>query len=315
MEALKKISDIAGKWMAVIIVAVAVVSLLEPHIFAWIKTGWVNYLLGIAMFGMGLTLTVQDFREILTHPLDVLIGFAAQFTVMPVLAFVLTKAFDLPAELAIGVILVGACPGGTASNVMTYLAGGHVALSVSMTICSTLFAPVLTPMLTYLYAGQRVGVDVMGMFLSVVKVVLLPVIVGFIINRLFHKQVDRYKAALPLVSTGAVVMIVAAVVSANAERILASAGLIFIVVVLHNLLGYGIGYGVGSILRMDGSKKRALSIEVGMQNSGLAAGLATAHFAQYPMAAIPGAIFSVWHNISGAILANIFRLQKCADGR
>lgn len=193
---------------------------------------------------------------------------------------------------------------------MTYLAKGNVALSVSMTICSTLFAPVLTPFLTYLYAGQRVEVDVAGMFLSVVKVVLLPVVAGFIMNHFFHRQVDRCKAMLPLVSTVAVVMIVAAVVSANSERILASAGLIFLVVILHNLLGYGIGFWIGGILRMDVSKKRALAIEVGMQNSGLATGLAAAHFASYPMAAIPGAVFSVWHNISGAILANIFRSQR-----
>ena len=161
----------------------------------------------------------------------------------------------------------------------------------------------------YLYAGQRVDVDVAGMFLSVVKVVLLPVIAGFVINHFLQGQVEKCKAVFPLVSTVAVIMIVAAVVSANAKKIAASAGLVFLVVILHNLLGYGIGFGIGSIFRMDTAKKRALSIEVGMQNSGLATGLATAHFASYPMAAIPGAVFSVWHNLSGAVLANIFHLQ------
>ncbi len=305
----KKISDLIGKWMAVIIVIVAVLSLFIPSLFSWIKTGWVNYLLGIAMFGMGLTLTVDDFKGIISHPFDVAIGTVAQFTVMPLLAFLLTKIFGLPVELAIGVILVGTCPGGTASNVMTYLSEGNVALSVSMTICSTLLAPVLTPLLTLLYAGQRVDVNAFGMLISVVKVVLLPVVVGFIINLFFHKQVEKCKDILPLVSTMAVVMIVASVVSANAEKIIASIGVIFIVVILHNVLGYIIGYAIGAAFRMDYAKKKALSIEVGMQNSGLATSLATTHFASYPMAAIPGAVFSVWHNISGAILANIYRLK------
>ena len=311
MKVLKKIADIIGKWMAVIVVVVAAFALFIPSSFAWIKTGWVNYLLAIAMFGMGLTLKISDFKEIIKHPTDVLVGFVAQFTIMPLLAFILTKVFSLPTDLAIGVILVGTCPGGTASNIMTFLAKGNVALSVSMTICSTIFAPILTPFLTYLYAGQRVDVDIWGMFLSVFQIVLLPVLAGFIINYFFHKAVDKCKDILPLISIISIVMIVGSVVAANADKILASVGVIFIVIILHNLLGYGCGYAVGLIFRMDMSKKKALSIEVGMQNAGLATGLATTHFALYPMAAIPGAVFTIWHNISGAVLASIYsRISK-----
>ena len=306
MKALEKLSDLVGKYMAVIVILVAALALLSPQTVSFLKTSYVNPLLGLVMFGMGLTLKPADFKVVFSRPKDVLIGCASQFVIMPLLAFLLTKVFQLSPELAVGVILVGTCPGGTSSNVMTYLSKGDVALSVGMTSVSTILAPLLTPLLTLLYAGQRVEVNVVSMFVSIVEVVLLPILLGFVINRFFHSFTQNAVRVLPLISTTAIVAIVAAVVSANSAKILTSGLLILVVVILHNLLGYAAGYMVARLLKLDTAKCRAISIEVGMQNSGLATSLATTHFAQYPLATIPGAVFSVWHNISGAILANIF---------
>ena len=306
MNTLKKLSNFFGQNMAVIVIAVAALALFAPQSVSFIKTSYVNTLLGIVMFGMGLTLKPGDFKVVFSRPKDVIIGCIAQFTVMPLLAFGLTKAFNLPPELAIGVILVGTCPGGTSSNVMTYLSKGDVALSVGMTAVSTVLAPFLTPVLTYVYAGARVDVNMASMFLSIVKVVIVPIAAGFIINHFFFAVTRQIVEILPLISTTAIVAIVAAVVSANASKILTSGLLIVAVVICHNVLCYLLGFSIGKALKLDGSKCRAISIEVGMQNSGLATSLAATHFAQYPLATIPGAVFSVWHNISGAVLANFY---------
>jgi len=304
MKFLEKLSDFFGKWMALIVIAVAALALFAPQTCLWVKTSWINWLLGIVMFGMGLTLKVSDFKVAFSRPKDIIIGFIAQFTLMPLIAFALTKAFSLPTEIAVGVILVGTCPGGTSSNVMTYLSKGDVPLSVGMTAVSTLFAPLMTPLLTLLYAGQRVDVNAVAMFLSIVKVVLVPIALGLVCNYFFEKATCEIVRILPLISTIAIIMIIASVVSANSARLKTVGLIVVLVVILHNLLGYAAGYGVGKLLRLNTTKCRALSIEVGMQNSGLATSLAATHFAQYPLATIPGAVFSVWHNISGAVYAN-----------
>ena len=304
MEFLEKLSVFFGKWMALIVIAVAALALFAPQTCLWIKTSWINWLLGIVMFGMGLTLKMSDFKVVFSRPKDIIIGFIAQFTLMPLIAFVLTKTFQLPTEIAVGVILVGTCPGGTSSNVMTYLSKGDVPLSVGMTAVSTLFAPFMTPLLTLLYAGQRVDVNAVAMFLSIVKVVLVPIALGLVCNYFFGKVTREIVRILPLISTLAIIMIIASVVSANSGRLKTVGAMVVVVVVFHNLLGYATGYGIGKLLRLDATKCRALSIEVGMQNSGLATSLAATHFAQYPLATIPGAVFSVWHNISGAVYAN-----------
>ena len=306
MNVLKKITNFVSRYMAAIVILMALIALFAPSSVSFIKTSYVNTLLGIVMFGMGLTLKPDDFKVVFSRPKDVIIGCIAQFTIMPLLAFGLTKLFHLSPELAVGVILVGTCPGGTSSNVMTYLSKGDVALSVGMTSVSTILAPFLTPLLTKLYAGQTVDVNVVSMFVSIIKVVIVPILLGFVINHFFKKFTETVVEILPLISTTAIVAIVAAVVSANSAKIMTSGLLIIGVVILHNVLGYTIGYGVGKVLKLDESKCRAISIEVGMQNSGLATSLATVHFAQYPLATIPGAVFSVWHNVSGAILANFF---------
>lgn len=310
MKVLGKISDFVGKYMAVLVLAVAALALFMPQSVSFIKTSYVNTLLGIVMFGMGLTLKASDFKVVFSRPKDIIIGAVAQFTIMPLLAFVLTKLFQLPPELAVGVILVGTCPGGTSSNVMTYLAKGDVALSVGMTGVSTILAPFLTPLLTKLYAGQTVDVDLLSMFLSIVKVVIVPIVLGCIINKLFSSFTEKVTTILPLVSVTAIVAIVAAVVSANSSKIMTCGFLIMLVVVLHNCLGYALGFAVSKALKLDMSKCKAVAIEVGMQNSGLATSLAATHFAQYPLATIPGAVFSVWHNISGAIFANFIASKE-----
>ncbi len=294
--------------MGLLVLAVAALSLFVPSSFLWLETSVINPLLGIIMFGMGLTLSPHDFKIVLSRPKDILLGCLAQFTVMPLLAWLLTWLFSLPKELALGVILVGCCPGGTASNVITYLAKGDLALSVGMTATSTLLAPVLTPLLVLLLAGTMVDVDTVGMLKSIVYVVIAPIVVGLLCQRFFPQKTKSVVPALPALSALAIAMVVGIVVSHNAERLM-TAGLVVIAVVMaHNLLGLGIGFLLGRILRLPRAKSVALSIEVGMQNSGLASSLAVLHFAAYPLATIPGAVFSVWHNISGALAAKLFLL-------
>lgn len=310
MKLLTKISESFGKYMAIIVLAVAALALFVPASSLWIDTAWINYLLMIIMFGMGLTMKPRDFAPVFTRPKDILIGCAAQFIIMPSLAFGLSRLFGLDPALTAGVVLVGTCPGGTASNVITYLSKGDVALSVGMTGVNTLLAPLLTPAITYLLLQTTVKVDVWNMFWSIVTVILIPIALGFLINMLFASYVSNVTVVLPLVSTLAICLIVASVVSHNAERIFSAGAIVLAVVILHNLLGYLCGFGLGKLFKMGPSKTKALSIEIGMQNSGLATSLAGTAFPQLAMATVPGAVFSVWHNISGAILAGFYRRWK-----
>ena len=295
--------------MAVIVLAAAALSLFAPASALWIQTSWVNYLLMLVMFGMGLTLKPEDFKVVFTRPKEILIGCVAQFSIMPLLAFLLGKAFGLDAALMAGLVLVGTCPGGTSSNVITYLSNGDVAFSVGMTSVNTLLAPVLTPAITYLLLRTTITVDAAGMFVSIVKVVIIPIALGFIITHFWGDRTAKAVKVLPMVSVIAITMIVGAVVSHNSEKILSTGAVVFAVVVLHNLLGYACGYILGCILKLPMDKKKALSIEIGMQNSGLATSLAGSAFPGLAMATVPGAIFSVWHNISGAVLAAIYRKE------
>ena len=306
MKTLEKISGWAGKYMAVIALLVAIIALVFPDpVKGVIKTSYVNTLLGIVMFGMGMTLKLSDFKVVFTKPKAVITGILSQFIIMPLLAFLLVKIFNLDPALAVGVILVGSCPGGTSSNVMTYLAKGDVALSVGMTACTTILAPVVTPALVLLLGGATINVSYVSMLMSIVQVVLVPIVLGFVINHFFEKFAQACAKVLPLVSVIAICLIIMAVVAANASKIMTVGWLIVVVVMLHNLCGYALGYGVGKVLGLSRDQMRTLSIEVGMQNSGLATSLATVHFATMPLAAVPGTVFSVWHNISGAIYANI----------
>lgn len=300
---MKKTGAFVGRNMAWIVLVIAAMTLLIPETGLWVRTSWINYLLMIVMFGMGLTTKPSDFAVVFRRPRDVITGCAAQFIVMPLLAYLLGKAFRLDDALLVGVILVGTCPGGTSSNVITYLSNGDTALSVGMTAISTFLAPVLTPALTYLYLRTTVSVDAVAMFLSIIQVVIVPIGLGLLINRLSGTYTQRIKDALPVVPVTAICLIVAAVVSHNSAKILSTGAVIFAVVILHNLLGYLCGYLIGILFKMDLPRRKAVAIEVGMQNSGLATTLAGTAFPNLAMATVPGAVFSVWHNISGAMLA------------
>ena len=288
----------------VLILAAFAVSLAVPAQLSPLSAG-TDVALGIIMFGMGLTLTPPDFALVVKRPLPVLVGVVAQFVIMPTLAWVLAKAFQLDPMLAAGVILVGCAPGGTSSNVISYLAKGDVALSVTMTSISTLLAPLMTPLLTRWLAGQYMPVDAGSMAMSIVKMVLVPVVGGLVVRVLFTRAVERVLPAMPWVSVLGICYVVLAVVSKSAEKILSAGLLILVVVACHNVLGYLFGYGAGRMLGRDSRVCRTISIEVGMQNSGLAAALATTYFS--PAAALPGAVFSTWHNLSGAVLAAFYR--------
>lgn len=303
---IKRICKLISDYMGVLVLLAAVVALITPGTFSGIKPTVINPMLGVIMFGMGMALQIKDFNIVFSHPKDVLIGCLAQFTVMPLLAWMLARIFSLDEALTIGVVLVGCCPGGTASNVITYLAKGDLALSVGMTAVSTLLAPLLTPLLVWFLVGKSVNVDVAGMLLSILWVVILPIVAGLVVKSVWTKFTERATAYLPAVSSLAIAFLVLVIISSNAQRLLMGGMIIILVVMLHNLCGLSLGWLIGRVLRLPDAKQRAISIEVGMQNSGLASGLATLHFATYPMATIPGAIFSVWHNISGAIVARLY---------
>ncbi len=280
----------------------AALALWQPELFVWLKA-YIPWILGIIMLGMGMTMTVDDFKGVLQSPKAVLIGVVAQFVVMPGLAYVLCKLFNLPPEIAVGVILVGCCPGGTASNVITYMAKGNVALSVACTSVSTLLAPVLTPAIFYLLASQWLKIDAASMFISILQVVLLPIIVGLILRTWLKRQVESYIQVMPLVSVIAIVAIVAAIIGGSKAAILQSGLLILAVVILHNGLGYLLGFTAARFFKLPYADSKAIAVEVGMQNSGLGVALAAVHFAASPITAVPSAIFSLWHNISGPALA------------
>ena len=283
--------------MAWLVLAAAVLAMVFPGAFQQLRPTLINYLLGVVMFGMGLTLNLNDFRIVFSRPKDVALGCLAQFTVMPLLAWLLARLFQLDEALTLGVVLVGCCPGGTASNVITYLAKGDL-------------APVLTPLLTWVLAGKSIQVDMVSMFLSILWVVIVPIVAGLLIKWMWPKFTERATDYLPAFSSVAIAFIVSIVIAANADKLTRGGLLIVVVVMLHNVCGLAFGYLIGLLLRLAEPKKRAIAIEVGMQNSGLASSLATIHFAAYPLATIPGAIFSVWHNLSGATVAYLFNRKS-----
>lgn len=303
-QAEERSAFIATLGFPLLVIAVGVIGFAAPGVVEPIS-GWTTWLLGIVMFGMGLTLTGNDFVYVAKKPLPVVIGVIAQFVIMPLAAVLLTWMLRLPPEIAAGVILVGCAPGGTSSNVVSYLARGDVALSVTMTSVSTLLAPIFTPLLTLWLAGEHMDVSAGPMALSIVKMVIVPVGLGLLVRLLAPRFVAAVLPALPWVSVIAIATIVAIVVSGSRDK-LAQAGLIvLLVVILHNAIGYALGYLTGRMTGQPEESTRTMAVEVGMQNSGMAATLAASYLS--PLAALPGAVFSVWHNISGAILALIFR--------
>lgn len=301
MRAVERISAFVGTWFALIVIGVGAIALVTPSTFAGGAPA-IPWLLALIMLGMGMTLRPADFTVVGKRPWALLLGVAAQYVVMPLVGYGLAKALGLSAALAAGMVLVGAAPGGTASNVMVYLARGDTALSVAMTTVSTLLAPLLTPLLVLWLADEYLPVDAGALFVSIVQIVLAPVAIGIVLRVVASKVVERILPAMPLVSVAGIAAVVAIVVAASSETVLSVGAVVVVAVVLHNALGLCIGYGVAKLTGRSIPGRRAVSIEVGMQNSGLAAALATVHF--NPAAALPAAIFSVWHNVSGPALAS-----------
>lgn len=321
LKIFQAISHFMGHYTSAVVILAAVIAAFCPGAFAWVKDlGLANILLGIIMLTMGCTLSTQDFKILLQRPLDILLGTLAQFTVMPFVAYGLSKAFDLSPELAVGIILVGCCPGGVSSNIMSFLCKGDVAFSVGMTTVSTLLAPVVTPLMVYWLAGEKIEVDAWGMFQNILVVTLLPVAIGCLFNYIFgnRKNFKDIQSCMPGISVICLAVIVGNAVRAAIPNLqlagngFALLGLTLCVVVCHNTIGYLLGYLIGTLFKFTIAKRRTISIEVGMQNAGLATNLAPQFFD--PIAVIPCAISCAYHSISGTILANLFsRFGKKID--
>ncbi|MBQ0072978.1 MAG: bile acid:sodium symporter family protein [Prevotella sp.] len=306
------------------IIAVAVVTYFVPSLFTWVHGATQSCILGFIMLTMGLTLTMQDMKVLAARPWDILIGTCAQFSLMPLIAWTLTVGVGylglvIPKPVIVGIILVGCCPGGVSSNIMSYLCRGDVAFSVGMTTVSTLLAPVMTPLLVLWLAGEQVEVDALGMFLNILIVTLMPVTVGFFANLFWGKNetFKKTQAVMPAFSVLGLACIVGGVISTVHDKLLQEGMefflLVFAVVLCHNSLGYLTGYTVGRIFGFSKAKNRTVSIEVGMQNAGLATVLASTFFAvTCPLAVIPCALSCAWHSISGTIIATWFRSRDNA---
>ncbi|HKX62967.1 MAG TPA: bile acid:sodium symporter family protein [Verrucomicrobiae bacterium] len=310
-RALHWITNLFPVW----VVLCCLVAMVQPAWFTWFKGNWIIWALAVIMLGMGVTLSFDDFRQVLTMPRAVAVGFVAQYTIMPFLGWSIARGLQLETPFAVGLILVACCPGGTASNVVTYLARAHVALSVLMTMCSTFGAVVMTPLLTKWLAGTYVPVDGWKLFLDTVTVVLAPLIVGLTLHHAAPRMVKSILPLAPLVSVIAIVMICASIIGANAGIIRQSAAILFLAVALLHLGGFALGWGFAWAFGYGENVRRTISIEVGMQNSGLGAFLAGKNFPSMPNAPTPCAISAVFHSVIGSILAGIWRLYPTKPER
>ena len=289
------------------IVLFSVIAFFFPQYFKGL-TSLIVPTLGIIMFGMGMTLEPGDFMEVFTRPGDIAVGVFLQYAVMPLAGFIIAELLGLEPLLAVGVVLLGSCPGGTASNVITYLAKGDVALSVTLTSVSTLLCPVLIPLLMYIFARQWIDVPVYKLFISSLQIVIIPVALGLLARSILRDKLERVLNILPSVSAAAIIFIVAVIVASNTDTIIRTGAAVVLAVVIHNFFGLSSGYYLARIFGMDVRKSRAVAIEVGMQNSGLAVALASKHFGA--LAALPPALFSIWHNVSGSVLAWWWRRKE-----
>lgn len=300
MEQLNRIANVITRFFPLWVVLFAAIAFFYPGLFKPLGK-YIIYLLGLIMLGMGLTMKLDDFKLVFSRPKDVLYGVTLRYMIMPLVAFVIAKLLGLPPSLAAGLILVGACPSGTASNVMTFIGKGDTALSVTVSSINTVLAPLLTPYIFLLLAGTLIPINAEALLMDILKVVLLPVALGIVIRMTAGDFVEKTIKIIPLVSVVAIIAIISIVVALSAAKLATVAVIAFIAVALHNGLGLGLGYGVSRGLGLNHRKSKALSFEIGMENSGLAVALAVAHLD--PVAAIPGAIFSVWHNFTGSLLA------------
>lgn len=301
MKTLNSISDVAGKYFAFIVILFSILAFIIPSAFTMFSA-YITILLGIVMFGMGLTLKASDFKLVFTNPIPVLIGVVAQFSIMPTIAFVIAHLLQLSPDLAAGLVLLGSVPGGTSSNVMVFLAKGNVPLSITMTSVSTILAPVMTPLLLLIFAGQWLPVDPMSMFMSIVQVIIVPIILGLIISKFLPSVTEKSIPILPLVSIVAITIIISAIVAGNKENIATAGLLVFVAVLMHNAFGLLLGYIAAKLFKLSKQDQRAIAIEVGMQNSGLGVSLANSYFS--PLAALPSAFASAWQVITDTFLAS-----------
>jgi BASS family bile acid:Na+ symporter len=285
----------------------SVVALFYPELFLPYRNT-IPVLLGLVMFGMGMTLSVEDFLLVLKRPRVILIGTALQYTLMPLIGFALSVAFSLPPELTTGFVLLGSCPGGTASNVICYLAKADVALSIVLTSASTLISFVMTPLLTWIYIGQTVHVDIYGMVISILQIVIIPVTLGIGLNTFLGSRTDRIRHVFPAFSVLTIIFIIAIIMALNRDTVMSAGLLVVSVVMMHNLIGLASGYGFSRMLGLSEIEARTIAFETGMQNSGLSVALAIKHFSS--IAALPGALFSIGHNISGSFLASCWAGKK-----
>ena len=309
---MKRIFKAIEKYFFIIILLAVAISLVYPNSFKWVLSNYnginiLNLLLGIVLFTMGTTLKVDDFVNVFKNPKEISVGLSAQYIVMPVLAFALAKLFSLDAGLTVGLILVGTVPGGTASDVITFLAKGDVALSVSLTAVSTVISPILTPLITSFLIGNPIHFIPLDMFISIIEIVIIPIILHLLLNYKFPEFCEKLKDYLPAISSIVICLIVAGVIGANKQAILTSSSIIIFVIILQYFLAMFLGFGFGYLAGMDKKQIITVAIELAFQNSGLSTGLAKTHFPSLSQATVPGALYSVWQNFAGSILAYVFR--------
>ncbi|MBN3859543.1 bile acid:sodium symporter family protein [Neisseriaceae bacterium PsAf] len=304
---MQRLTQFFFNYFSIVIILLVVVSLLQPEWFTWIAP-YINYLLASVMFLIGLSLSQNDFKAVMQAPKGVILCLLSQYLIMPLVALLLIYLFKPNTEVATGLILVGCCPGGTASNIMTYLAKGNVSLSVCATTLSTLLAPIMTPFLLYLFAGQWIEISVLDLFTTISLVIIIPVLMGFWLSITLKELSFRMKQWAPSISIILVAMIVCAITGLNAETMLLYGLSVIGLVILHNLIGLFLGYAFAQLFNLSRYDSKAIAIETGMQNSGLAGSIALQFFS--PLSALPSALFSIWHNISGSILANYWGKQR-----
>ncbi len=309
---MKRIFKAIERYFFIIILLAVAISLVYPKSFEWVLSEYngikvLNLLLSLVIFTMGTTLKADDFVKVFRNPKEISVGIAAQYLVMPVLALALARLFCLDTALTVGLILVGTVPGGTASDVITFLAKGDVALSVSLTAVSTVISPLLTPIITLILIGNRIHFNPADMFISIIEIVIVPIFLGLLLNYKFPNFCEKLRDYLPALSSIVICLIVAGVIGANKQAILTSSAIVIVVVILQYFLAMLLGFGAGYLAGMNRKQIITVAIEIAFQNSGLSTGLAKTHFPSLSQATVPGALYSVWQNLAGSILAYIFR--------
>ena len=308
---MKRLFKFIEKYFFIIILIAVAIALVNPNTFNWVLEEFmginiINVLLGVILFGMGTTLKIEHFVNVFKRPKEILLGVSAQYLIMPLLAFTIASLFSLNEALTVGLVLVGTVPGGTASDVITFLAKGDLALSVSLTAVSTVISPILTPIITLILIGNTISFSPVDMFISIFQIVIIPIGLGLFLNYKFPDFCEELKDYLPAVSSIVIAIIVAGVIGANKEAIISSSMIIIVVIILQYFRGMGLGFVIGYLSGMKRKQMITIAIELCFQNSGLSTSLAKTHFPNLTLATVPGALYSVWQNFAGSILAYVF---------